>query len=426
MKPIVIVGAGLAGLTCAVHLHRAGIAVRLVESDDHIGGRVWSDTVDGFTLDRGFQVFLDSYSEPRKFLDYTALRLHRYAPGAFVVTRKGFKRIVDPLRAPSHLLDTLRSGAFTLSDMCRVLKLRLETRKQHEEVRRNRHRLSTLEFLRSRGFSDRSMSRFFKPFFSGVFLEGELETPADMFAFVFQMFSTGFACIPEQGMRAIPCQLAAQLPEDAICLNARVAEIDRDGVRLVDGTRIEAGRVVLATDCDGCAKLLGLAIGNCRWRGTTTLCYRAPEAPSKEPTLFLNGTDSGTVNSVVIPTNVAPSYSSDGRTLILVSILDSTGTEKPSMDDLVRTELRGWFGESVAQWEHFKTYSISRALPVEFGDTILQDFDAAAARKGVQLAGDFLINPSIDAAMRSGREAAERIMHDIESARSAMPSGSHR
>jgi phytoene dehydrogenase-like protein len=410
MKPIVIVGAGLAGLTCAEYLRRANKPVLVIDKDDHVGGRVWSDSIDGFVLDRGFQVFLDSYPEAKACLDYGSLRLHKFSPGALVLTQKGFRRVADAIRDPLHVIDTIRSGAFTPVDMWRVLRLRGDARSLEQHGDTLVRSQTTLEFLVARNFSERAIWHFFKPFFSGVFLENELDTPADMFAFVFRMFSIGSACLPDQGMRAIPLQLAGRLPDESIRLNSVVSRVDRNKVTLADGHTLEAESVVLATDYTTTARLLDLDATDQPWRSTMTFYYGASAPPTKEPILVLNGMGQGIINNVVVPTNVCSSYSSTSDALVSVSLVGNRTDDEEELRHQIHNELKVWFGESVSSWRFLTSYRIPYSLPVRFGTKVRQEFEEVAGNLGVQLAGDYLVNPSINGAMASGREAAEKLL----------------
>lgn len=124
MADVVIVGAGLAGLSCACQLTRDGLSSMLIEASDGIGGRARTDEVNGFLLDRGFQVLLTEYPEAKRVLDYPALRLHSFEPGALIRTNGKFHRVADPWRLPSAMLSTLSAPVGTVADKLSLGKLR--------------------------------------------------------------------------------------------------------------------------------------------------------------------------------------------------------------------------------------------------------------------------------------------------------------
>ena len=196
---VVIVGAGMAGLACAVELSAAGIDFILLEASDDVGGRVRSDRVEGFILDRGFQVLLTSYPEARRLLDYEALDLRPFQPGALVRLDGSFSRLGDPWRRPSDLFRTLTAPVGTLKD--KLILARLRSRLVDDDLERiwDRPARTTWSALEAEGFSPRIIRRFFQPFLGGVFLESELRTSSRMFEFVFRMFSTGLATLPARG-----------------------------------------------------------------------------------------------------------------------------------------------------------------------------------------------------------------------------------
>ena len=234
-RPIIIVGAGLAGLRCAGALEERGAPWLLLESQDGPGGRVRTDYVEGFQLDRGFQVLLTAYPEARRALDYDALDLRSFAPGALIRLPGGFQRLHDPFRRPTALLSALRAPIGTLGDKLRIARLRRRLRRMSLPELWRRPERTTREALADYGFSPTIVERFWRPLFAGIQLDRSLTTSSRMFAFVFRMLAEGDSALPAAGMQAIPDQLAAGLPAGRIRYGTTVVAVDSGGVWLEDG-----------------------------------------------------------------------------------------------------------------------------------------------------------------------------------------------
>jgi phytoene dehydrogenase-like protein len=215
---------------------------------------VATDTVEGFRIDRGFQVYNDAYPEGRRQLDLPALGLGRFEPGALVADAGRLRGVSDPWRRPLAAVGSLLSGAVGIGDGLRTARLRgaairgVRSGAIDPDAVVQPGERTTREELATRGFSDDFIRGFFVPFFGGVFLERSLDTAAPVFLFDFAMFSLGDACLPRGGMDAIPRQLAARLPEGSVRLGTRVRAVEPGRVILDDGTEHAARDVVVAAD----------------------------------------------------------------------------------------------------------------------------------------------------------------------------------
>ncbi len=410
---VVIIGGGLSGLAAAQTLSAAGLTPLLLEAQSEVGGRVATDSVDGFLLDRGFQVFLDSYPEARQQLDLPALQLRRFAPGAQIWRGDGFGRVADPWRDPVAGVGSLFSGVFTLGDAFRMLKLRSDSVLALEGDAIAHGEETAARALHRRGFSDRAIEGFFRPFFGGVFLDGQLTAPLHWFNFLFGMFATGSATLPAGGMQAIPRQLAAALPPGSLRLNARVRALNGRRVELADGEVVEARAVVLATD----ARQASVLVPGSRatsWAACATLYYAAPESPVGAPLLVLNGAGrGGPVNHVCVPSDVQASYAPPEQALISATVLENANADDGALDHEARLQLAQWFGEKrVQHWRLLRVarvpFSLPRNLPRP--DAIAE---AVRISDGLYACGDYLETPSINGALRSGRRAAEALLADL-------------
>ena len=402
MSRVVVVGAGLAGLACAVELHRARIPVRVLEAGDGVGGRVRTDRVDGFTLDRGFQVALTAYPELHRLLDPTALDLRSFEPGA-LVWREGHGSVVsDPFRDPWHVVSTTTAPIGSLADKLRIARLRHRLRSVHPARLLAGPDVTTAEALADDGFSAEIRERFFRPLVGGIQLDPELQDSRRMFDVIFRMLADGDAAVPANGMQAIPEQLAGRLPAGAIELGARVTGVDATRVVVGGGDEITAEAVVVATEGPAAAELLGLDPVVSKSAGC--VYFSAPEPPTERKLVVLDGTGRGPVLNVAVMSNVSPTYAPRGRHLVAAA---APGHVEASLADDARRQLRGWWGAQVDEWEHLATYRIPHgqpgqrppfhpARPVVLGD-------------GRYVCGDHRDTASIQGALHSGRRAAAAV-----------------
>lgn len=409
----VIIGAGIAGLACALRLHEAGRSFMICEASGRVGGRVATDLCEDYRLDRGFQVLLTAYPEARRLLDYEALDLRTFYPGALVRFGGKWHRVADPFR---HPIDGLR-GAFnpigTFADKLRVGRSRLGG----FDFSRHDPRLGTLEALRAEGFSAAMIERFFRPFLGGVFLENRLETTVRKLEFVMRHFARGDTAIPARGMAEIPRQLAERLPAAAIRLNARVAAIGENGVRLESGEILPAGAVVIATEAGGVERLTGNGKPEPTFNSVACLHFSAPSAPVSEPILLLNGEGAGPINNLSVPSAVSPEYAPPGRHLVSASVVDAEAAASQDLEEKVRRQLFDWFGADTRGWGLLRIDRIPHAVPSQ---RVAEEKPARLA-KGLYQCGDHCGIASLNTALASGTAAAEAVLEDFTNPTKTIP-----
>jgi phytoene dehydrogenase-like protein len=409
---IAIIGAGLSGLACARLLAKAGVPFTLYESADAVGGRVRSDRVDGFTLDRGFQVLLPAYPEARRVLDYDGLDLCPLYRGAEIYFKNRLHRLADPFQHPLDALKNLGDDFIPWRDKWQTLVLWKESA-DTKTIERRLPEIETEDYLHDFGFSEAMIDRFFRPFFGGVFLEKDLRTSVRMFFFLYSMFRRSGAAIPAAGMQAIPDQLAVALPPGSLKLNTPVSTVRRGEITLSTGEIVRADHIILAVSEDVAHRLLpDTGVEKPKpGRSTTCLYFTTDQSLPREAILYLDGDNRGPVNNACVLSNASPSLAPKGQHLISTSIVGAPSSAE--LEDVVRDQMTRWFGPGARQWKHLRTYQIRNAQPesrqLQLGDESL----STVLEPGLYRCGDYVEDASINGALISGRHAAEAVLASI-------------
>lgn len=410
MKPtITIIGAGISGLTAAVYLHQKGYKVQILEASDRAGGRIKTDLIDGFRLDRGFQVLLTEYPETKALLDYKKLNLKRFLPGATVLYDEGQFEIADPFRRPTATFATIFAPVGSLKDKINTFFLKNKLIKISIPNIFRQPEIETISQLRNYGFSQKMIDRFYKPFFSGIFLENDLKTSSNMFDFVMKMFSDGDASIPELGMEEIPKQLTAMLPDNSIQYNIKVTLIENNQIICENGPTLQADKVIIATEATALASNY-IPKAKQNFHQVTTVYFEAKIAPTLKAVVILNAaTNKKWVNNLTVMSNVSEKYAPKGKVLISISYNGIPAIDDITLAENMKTELKQWYGNQVDNWKILKAYRIQYALPNQEKVTNELKHSEIAINENLYICGDHLLNGSINAAMKSGRIVAELI-----------------
>jgi len=408
---VVVVGAGLAGLSAARELAIHGVDVRVLEAGEGVGGRVRTDHIEGFTFDHGFQLFNPAYPEAARVLDYEALDLRPLERGMDVVRtdkgRRSVLRVGDP-RAPR----TWNTAALSP----RIGKVLGKARFAH--YARQTSRLCGSQFdarpdepaqvaLARAGIDATMIDEVIRPFLTGVFLEPHLMTSRRFMDVVLTSFVKGTPSLPASGMQAIPEQLHAALPEGTVSLSHRVNDVTADHVA-TDAGRIDATVVIVATDAPHAAALLPTENIADAGNSVTTWYYAIDARTLTEPLaggrsmVRVDAQRSGPVINAVPLNYAVPSYAPAGTVLISASTL---GVRETTEDEAaVRSHLSYLFGVNTAQWEFLRSYPIAYALPSMRSPLAVSQ---PRPQGPVVLAGDYRATASIQGAMVSGRRAAD-------------------
>ena len=407
---VVIVGAGLSGLAAARVLSRSGLECAVFEASDAVGGRVRTDVVDGYRLDRGFQVLDTGYPELRNVADLGALDLGRFTRGAKIREGDALHTVADPFLHPTRGRAALAADVGSLADKVRLGALAARDAVTPSAALCLADDRTSYDELRRWGVSDRMIDAFVRPFFAGVFLENELATSSRLMHLLLQSMARGWQAVPALGMQALPEQLASALPIGTVWLDTRIASVAADGVVLDDGTRVGARAVVVATEPAAAAVLLpGLEIP--RMHAVTTLYHSAAHTPLDEPTIVLDLDRPDVCTNTLVVTEAAPTYAPAGRALVQTSIV---GVAPDDIEPAVRERLAQVYGTDTREWDHLATYTIREALP---------DFPPyspfskpARVGAGLYICGDHRATPSQQGALISGRRAARAVLQDLRRA----------
>ena len=399
---VVIVGAGLAGLSASRFLTAAGFDVHVLEASDDVGGRVRTDHVDGFTLDRGFQILLTAYPELKKQFDVAALNLQPFDPGALVWMNGKGKVFSDPLRRPQSFVATAVAPIGSVIDKIRLALLRLSVTRGNGASLLSGADMTTAKMLNSRGFSKKMVQRFFTPLVGGIQLDPQLTASRRMFDVVFRMLNQGDAVVPAAGMSAISKQLASHTPIDKIHLNACVTKVTAQSVTTESGHNISARAVIVAVEGPAASTLTG--IPPVQSRSVGCVYFAAKSSPTDKKLIILDGTGKGPVLNIAVMRNIAPSYAPEGQHLIAAALPGYVGDD---VEDVARQQLQTMFGPEVASWRHLRTYRIAHGQPDQsppFNPKKKQKLD-----NGIFVCGDHRDTASTQGALFSGRRCADAV-----------------
>ena len=397
---IVIIGAGIAGLACAMKLKKNNRNFIIIEQSDRVGGRVGSIKENEYIFDLGFQVYNTEYYETNSLLNLKELKLKVFKPGASIYNGRRFEILSDPFRDPSTILETFFSGMTTFKDKIKILTLKRAlssyciSEDQSEDM-------TTLKYLELYGFSNKIINGFFKPFFSGIFLENQLETSSKFFKNVFSNFNKGYAAVPVNGMQAIPDQMVKNLNPHNLLLGNKVIEAKNpEKIVLENNEIIEAKYMVLT---GGSNSLVNNHI--VEFNSVRTF-YFSSRVKVKHPKYINLFPYDSLINNIAILSSVAENYSPEGNTLFSITIIESD-LSKSELIDIIQDKLSTYYGDEKSNYIFMKEINIKQATIKQktgYFDLKIED------KKNILFAGDYTTYGSIEGAVVSGIKTAEKLI----------------
>ncbi|MCQ4081617.1 FAD-dependent oxidoreductase [Streptomyces sp. RB6PN25] len=391
---VIVVGAGLAGLSTAHHLVNAGVTVTVLEAAPRVGGRMSTESVDGFRLDRGSQLLGTAYPELRRTPGLKGLRLLPLTPvTAPAAHPRGALGAFHKARLGSAL------GRFAAIPLPRLLA-RAET--------------TAAEALAARGFPPRMVDGYLRPLLIALLHDAQLTTSSRCADLVLRGFARGRLALPAGGSGAVPELLAAALPPGTVRLGARAISVSANAVTTADGERMPCRAAVVATGArDAAALLPGLRVPSFHPVTVVHHAADAAEAPRlREPALVLGSDGRGPVAHTMVASDVDRSRAPAGRVLITSTVLGPATAAPPELlDRSVRAHLAELYGTRTDGWQLLAVRDDPRAVPAMPAPHDLRR--PVRVLCGLYVCGDHRDTSTVQGALFSGRRAAHHVMRDF-------------
>lgn len=422
MHDVIVIGAGLAGLRCAGLLAAGGLDVVVLEAADAVGGRQRTDIVDGFRLDRGFQVLNPAYPALRRSVDLDALALRSFPVGVGVRTADGMAELRHPLRHPLSIGTSLRSGLVNSRDAVGLARWAAPALVRPLS-RLARNDVTLREGWDAAGLRGPLRTAVLEPFLAGVLAESRGDTSNAFTRLLVRYFALGRPGLPAQGIAAVPEQLAAHARRAGvdIRLGAAVERVSAlgEGIRadVTDGDSVHAARVVVAVGPEDVAGLTGLP--EPATNGLQTWWFAAAEPPTGSALLTVDGRHGrGPIVNTVVMTHTVPSYAPAGRHLIAATCLLPRGGD-PAEESEVRRHLGEIWDADISAWELLRRDDIVDALPAQ--QAPLRAPRPPRSTERLYVVGDHRDTASIQGALASGERAARVLLTDARASSSRPP-----
>ncbi|MFI7497352.1 NAD(P)/FAD-dependent oxidoreductase [Streptomyces sp. NPDC049687] len=446
---VVVVGAGVAGLSAAHRLTSAGITTAVLEAAHGVGGRMSTEKVDGFRLDRIGQLLSTAYPELGLTPGLDALVLRPFAPGVLLHSdgrhhRAGAQAGAGSARGALHAVRALasaprpgvlpggRAGALsrtgspwqpaqpprirpgaplgTAVDQARLGAALTRIAATPAERLLRRPESAAAQALAARGLPARTIDGFLRPLLAALLCDPDLTTSSRCADLALRAFAAGRLCVPEGGAEVLPELLARTLPPGTVHTGVRVTSVSTTSVTTAEHGEFRCRAVLLATDARAAAELLpGLRVPD--FHPVTVVHHTTDEPPATGASLLLDADRSGPVAHTTVVSAVDPARAPEGRALISSTVL---GTPPDGVDTAVRMHLSRLYGTSTARWETLAVHHTAEAVPAMRPPHDLRRSVRLLA--GLYVCGDHRDTSTVQGALHSAHRAAAAIVADLGTA----------
>ncbi|MEU3513500.1 NAD(P)/FAD-dependent oxidoreductase [Streptomyces longwoodensis] len=457
---VVVVGAGVAGLSAAHRLISAGVTTAVLEAAPCVGGRMSTEKVDGFRLDRIGQLLSTAYPELALSPALSALALRSFAPGVLVHSdgrhhRAGAQPGAGGARGALHAVRALasaprpsglprsaglprprtgpprpaapcggagapgpvsapkvRPGAplGTAVDQARLAAALTRLAATPVERLLRRPELAAGQALAARGLPVGTIDGFLRPLLAALLCDPELSTSSRCADLALRAFAAGRLCVPEGGADVLPELLARTLPPGTVHTGVRVTAVATDTVTTAEHGEFRCRAVLVATDAVAAAELLpGLRVPD--FHPVTVVHHTTDEPPATGGSLLLDADRGGPVAHTAVVSEVDPSRAPAGRALVSSTVL---GTPPADVDTAVRIHLARLYGVPTGRWETLAVHHTPRAVPAMRPPHDLRRPVRLLA--GLYVCGDHRDTSTVQGALHSAHRAARAILTDLGAA----------
>lgn len=378
--PVTIVGGGMSGLSAAFTLEKNKIPYQLHEKSATWGGKLQTTCIDGFVLDHGFQVIQSAYPALDAYKVEGLLEgALAFGSGAWLLTATGKTLIADPIKHGIKGIGALWHPDIKITDIFHIIALRKKSLQTEPSqfFQCPNPVPPTHEYLLSLGFSETMIESFFRPFFTGIFLEEALLTPHTLFDFIFWALAKGEALLMPNGVQTLPNRIVEKLNPDQLFLNSEIGDFHQSDIP---------------------------------YRSTTTMYFSLDHDAGLGKFLALNATKKGRVNLIAVPSAVQPNYAPKGKHLMAVSLKPSISgkVDASAANNEILTEVENLLQRPINA-QLITAFEVKSALPMNtpYFYELPQNIHEISIQQNLFLAGKSIANPSLNAAILSGVQFAK-------------------